>query len=214
MTRLTGITPTPQQFADAWAEEFGAVVQEAAGADGRLSMATARRIAMRAGPEFLISDNLMNFLDATGQKTVGAVKFIREARDYVERMAVEVAGPNQLLSLVEARNLPEDLQADFFYLRGKGLPDHMSMEEMSDRAKRIVLEAFADWSLAALSEVPGQVRGEREIASVPHPDDSNTTAHVYVARSKVWVSIGKTASASSDTPAVAWYDLGLFPLSE
>ncbi|MCB9746186.1 MAG: hypothetical protein H6740_26655, partial [Alphaproteobacteria bacterium] len=81
MTLLTGITPTPEQLADAWAEAFGEAIREAAGADGRLSAATARRMGRASGSAFLASDNLLNFLEATGQQTVGAEKFIRVARD-------------------------------------------------------------------------------------------------------------------------------------
>lgn len=212
MVKLTGMTPTPRQFADAWAEQFGDVVRQAGGRDGRLSQAEARRIAKRDAPDFLASDNAVNFFKATGQKTVSVEKFIRVASEYVEREASAVAGSNQKLSLLEARCLPKDLKDDFMFLRGKGLPERRTWAELGEEVAEFVHTAFADWSWETLPRPPWQVRGERPIVdSFSHPDDPNTRAYVYVAQDTIYVSIGKTANASSDTPEVGWYNLGPVP---
>ena len=119
MTVLKGITPTPAQLASAYREVFDSVIAEAGGRDGRITAASAERIGDRSDAGKLVADNLLNFLEKTGQKSVGVAKFQSVIADYVEREAKKAAGPNQRLSLLEIRNLPTDLIDDAMHLRGR-----------------------------------------------------------------------------------------------
>jgi hypothetical protein len=103
----------------AYREAFGPAIREAAGKDGRISRSEAERMADRDDAGQLVADNMQNFFDRTGQKSVSAEKFVNVVGDYAERQAERHAGPNQRLSLVEIRNLPDDLVADLQHLRGK-----------------------------------------------------------------------------------------------
>jgi len=119
MTILKGITPTPAQAAAAYKKHFGEAIDTAAGKDGRISRSEAARVAERLDAGALVSDNIANFLAATGQKSVSARKFKNVVADYVDATAQAAAGSNQRLSLLEIRNLPDDLQADLKHMRGK-----------------------------------------------------------------------------------------------
>lgn len=119
MTVLKGITPTPAQVAAAYREAFSEAIDQAGGKDGRISRNEAAKVAERADAGQLVSDNLVNWLEATGQKSVSANKFKGVVAAYAERMAAREAGPNQRLSLLEIRNLPDDLTPDLLHLRGK-----------------------------------------------------------------------------------------------
>jgi hypothetical protein len=111
--------PNIDQFAKAWTRGFAKAVREAGGRDGRLSLNEAKSIARRDDPLAVYGDNAVNYLERTGQKSVSIDKLIGKGHDYVLATAGKVAGSNRRLSLVEARNLPEDLRADFAQLRGK-----------------------------------------------------------------------------------------------
>jgi hypothetical protein len=119
MPVLKGITPTPAQVKNAYQEAFGPAIREAAGKDGRISPQEAARMAERADAGQLVADNLANFFERTGQKSVSAEKFVGVVGDYAARQAERHAGTNQRLSLVEIRNLPDDLVGDLLHLRGK-----------------------------------------------------------------------------------------------
>lgn len=114
--------PSPKDFASAWTRGFAAAVRSEAGKDGRLSRKEAERIAEQGGALAQFGDNAVNYLEHTGQKSVSVDKLIGKAHDYAFAVAEKAAGSNQRLSLVEAKNLPEDLRGDFFALRGKEDP--------------------------------------------------------------------------------------------
>lgn len=119
MTALDKITPTPAQVQAGYRKAFDVAIEQIAGKDRRISRSEAAKAAGRPDAGKLVSDNILNWLDATGQKSVGATKFMRTVAAYAGRMAERHAGPNQKLSLVEIRNLPADLVADLMHLRGK-----------------------------------------------------------------------------------------------
>ncbi len=119
MSVLKNVTPTPAQLSAAYREVFDSVIDAAGGKDGRISVASAERLAERSDAGKLVADNILNYLEKTGQKTVGVAKFQGVVADYVKREAEKAAGPNQRLSLVEIRNLPTDLIADAQHLRGR-----------------------------------------------------------------------------------------------
>jgi hypothetical protein len=114
--------PTPQEFATAWTRGFAAAVRSEAGRDGRLSLREAQRIAEQDGHLAQFGDNAVNYLEKTGQQSVSVNKLIGKGHDYAVAVSAKVAGDNNRISLVEARNLPDDLRADFFALRGKADP--------------------------------------------------------------------------------------------
>lgn len=209
MTTLTGTTPSPSQFAQAVRDRFGDVIRQAAGADGRLTRNEAEKIAQRDDAGWIVSDNAVNFLKFTGQKTVSAEKLVDKVTEYAEDRAAQVAGPNQRLSLVEARALPADLQAEFFYLRGKGLPDRVEPADLAAAVHNLVLDALDNESATRLSSPPWQVMGEDPIIeSLPHPA-SHTRAIVYVADNEIYFS--RAAPAGPGQSLVGWYHVGPVP---
>ena len=115
MPTLTN-APTPKQFAKAFTRGFAADVRRVAGRDGRLSKNEASKMTTQ------YRDNALNYLERTGQKSVSVNKLIGKAHNYAVAVAAKEAGPNQRLSLVEARNLPDDIRGDFYALRGKEDP--------------------------------------------------------------------------------------------
>lgn len=209
MPLLTGITPTPSQFRQAAIDRFGDKLREAAGADGRLTRNEAARIAEREDDAWILADNATNYLAITGQKTVSATKLLRKIGEYAEREASDVAGPNQRLSLVEARSLPDDLQAEFFYLRGKGLPDRVEPQTLKEGVHQMVVDALDAESMTRLDQPPWQVRGERPlIESIPHPS-SHTRAIVYLADDQIYLS--RAAPSGPGQSLVGWYHVGELP---
>ncbi len=207
-----GAAPTPEEFASAWDDAFGPVLRAAAGSDGRLTLAEAKRISRRDSPDWLASDNAAGFLGATGQRTIGAEVLRGKVRDYIVREARRIAGSNGRISLAEAARLPKDLRDDFLFLRGKGLPQHRTWNELAVEVRDLVGRAFADWRYPVLPQAPRAVRGERPILeSVRHPTDPSTRAIVYVADGRVYASIARSGTAAPGTPGVGWYDLGPVP---
>lgn len=119
MTRLRNITPTPTQAADAYREYFADAFRAAGGRDGRISRSEAEALAKRTDASKLVADNILAFLDETGQKSVSVRKIAEVVADYVKREAEAAAGPNQRLSLLEIRAMPKDLIDDLLHLRGR-----------------------------------------------------------------------------------------------
>lgn len=145
MTKLTGITPTPEQVEAAYRDTFGPAIQLAGGKDGRISRPSAERLAQSSNASKLVADNILSFLDATGQKTVGANKFTKVASDYARAAAEEAAGSNRKLSLVEIRNLPADLREDVRFLRGKSKLPPMLPQVTFTEAGLYPFIAYGEW---------------------------------------------------------------------
>ena len=209
MSKLSRITPTPAQFRTAVEEEFGPVIRSAAGADGRLTRNEAARIAERPDFGWVVSDNAVNYLTLTGQQTVSAEKLIRKLGEYAESQAEQVAGPNQKLSLLEARSITADLQAEFFYLRGKGLPERVEPVTLHDAVWALAKAALDSESMTKLPGPPWQVMGKRHlIENLPHPS-SKTRGIVYVADNNIYLS--RAASTGCGVGLVGWYLVGQVP---
>lgn len=209
MTTLRGKTPTPAELASAHKDRFSTVLRGAAGADGRITKSEAKKIRDRADPEWLVADNAVDFLEASGQQTVSAEKLIGVVHEALTASAAEAAGPNQRLSLVEARALPANLQAEFFYLRGKGLPDRVDPADVRSWAESAVKAALDAESGRRLSRPPWQVRGKRPVVEhIPHPATS-THARAYVADDQLYFS--RAAPAGGGTHLVGWYHVGPVP---
>lgn len=121
-----GRAPTVEQFGKAFRQGFEKALEEGAGRDGRLSLREAQRLK-ESGNVF--GDNAVNYLEKTGQQSVSVNKLLDRAEAYAFATAAKVAGPNRRLSLLEARALPKDLQADFFTMRGKNPPEDAGSSE-------------------------------------------------------------------------------------
>jgi hypothetical protein len=202
-------TPTVKAFTEAWTRKFAETVREAAGKDGRLSRTEAARIAEKAGGASLFSDNAVNYLEATGQKTVSAEKLIEAGRVYAERAATSAAGTDGLVSYVDATKLPKDLQADFLYLRGKGPIDvvERTPEQLRADVTDSVLRALDAGTLVKLSGPPAVVRGRSPVVeNIPH-DVSATRATAFVADGQIYIS----RASQTPSPLVGWYKVGPLP---
>jgi len=115
-------TPSVRIFTETWSKDFSEAVTRAAGKDGRLSIAEARKLAASAGPERVFADNALSHFEATGKKSVSVEVLAREMTAYAQRAAELAAGPDKKLSLADGARLPGDLVEDFFMLRGKAAP--------------------------------------------------------------------------------------------
>jgi hypothetical protein len=204
--------PSPAAFADAWVTAHSAALRAAAGQDGRLTAAAARRLEAAGGPSSLAGDNVESFLARTGQQSVGVDKFIREERARLVHEASAVAGPNHLVSRTEAERLPVDARQDFFALRGRTVntpPAILTGQALIDAVRSQVLAAFAPGAapVQRISGSPWQVLGHRPVVEdLQHPA-SNTRFRVYVAERQVFAS----RASSAPSPLVGWYRIGPAP---
>jgi Nuclease A inhibitor-like protein len=148
MPRITS-APTPKTFAKEWTKEFASAVRNAAGKDGRLSVAEAKKIASQSGAPALFADNALNFLAAKGQKSVDVEKLIASGYNYAYALADKVAGKDGKISQADAKKLPADLQADFAHLRGL---DAMEPPKAASAAKVASSMASAMKGLTYMSE--------------------------------------------------------------
>ncbi len=202
-----GPAPRPAEFAAAWRQKLGDVLCQASNTDGRLSRPEAERILERSDEGFIVADNALSFFERTGQKTVRVEKLIRVLGAEVETEVAKVAGPNQRLSLIEARMLPKEIREDVLYLRGKGLPKRVQPTDFKAAVRSMVQQVLDEESAIKLSAPPWQVMGKKPIIeNIPHPA-SNTRAIVYVADGQVYFS----RAASTPTPLVGWYHGGPAP---
>jgi hypothetical protein len=119
MTTLKNITPSPKQASAAYRETFAPAVKDAGGKDGRITRASAERLANTGDAGKLVADNIIDHLEKTGKKSVGVNVFLSAISATVETEVAAVAGANQRMSLVELRNLPNNLVPDLLHLRGK-----------------------------------------------------------------------------------------------
>ena len=209
MTVLRGITPTPEQLGNAWREAFGEAITDAAGADGRLSRAAAERIAQRGDAGRLASDNAVSFFERSGQKTVSAAKLLRVLGEDAAALGEAVAGRNRRISLREGERLPPRLQADFLYLRGKGLPEGRTYADFIADATTAVRAAVEGWTLRPVEGVPWQARNQRPITQF-YDAQRRANFYVYEGRGQLFVSIG-AAAGSPMRDRVGWYHVGDAP---
>lgn len=119
MTRLRDTTPTPEQAAQAYRTYFQDAFRAAGGRDGRISRTEAEALARRSDAAKLVADNILDYLDETGQKSVSAQKIAQIVAERVQREAEDAAGPNRRLSLLEIRTMPKNLVDDLLHLRGR-----------------------------------------------------------------------------------------------
>ena len=203
---ILGRAPTVSATRDAFEAWFAPIVREAAGRDGRLSVATAHRIAERRDNGRLASDNAVRVIEDSGQKTMSAEKLIGIEVRRLEDAAVAVAGPNQRVSLLEIRRLPRDLQDDILHLRGKRPvePAPRTMAEIQAAVTAQVTAALDAGRATQLRGVPFGVRGGRPIVeNIPHPG-SNTRAIAYLVDRTIYIS----RASPVPSPLVGWYRVG------
>src|SRR4051812_15074815 len=109
--RQHGMT-TAAQFARRFSDALAKTARSAAGADGKLSYAEARRaIASDRVPRYL-ADNLVNYFEKGHGRDLRAgasvEKLAADARRYAERAAKAAAGKDGILSASDAAHLPAD----------------------------------------------------------------------------------------------------------
>jgi len=112
-------SPSPATRADAWAKQFEKGVKKVAGADGRLSVNEAKKLAETTGPGKAFVDEAMDFFQRTGQQTVSVPKLVSTLRGQVEASAKKAAGADGRLSAADLAKLPKHLQADVAVLKGE-----------------------------------------------------------------------------------------------
>jgi hypothetical protein len=112
MPTLTA-APSPATFAKSFTRGFAAALRTAAGKDERLSTNEATKVVAP------YTDNAVNFLAHTGQKSVSVEKLISSGYKYAFALADKAAGPDGRVSLADADKLPADLKADYMKLRGR-----------------------------------------------------------------------------------------------
>lgn len=210
MPPILPTTPSPRTFTDAWTRKFEEVIRAAAGKDGRLSVSEALRIAERLDGGRLFSDNAVNYLRATGQKTVSANKLIAVASAYTERSAISAAGSDGRLSYPDAKTkLQPDLRDDFLYLRGKIVdPPQPTPAQLQRDVRDSVLRAFDNGTAKKLSGPPAIVKGRQQMLPDLRHEPSETTLRTWIADGRVYVS----RAANRPTDLVGWYDVGPVPL--
>lgn len=209
MTVLRGITPTPEQLGEAWKQAFEPTLRDAGGADGRISKASAARIAERDDAGRLAADNAVAFFERTGQKTVSVAKLLRVLGEDATTEGAAVAGRNRKVSLREGERLPARLQADFFYLRGKGLPDVRTHNDFITDATTQVRAAFEAGDLRRLEAVPWQARNRRPITQF-YDEARRANFYIFEGQGQLFLSIGASAG-SPLRDQVGWYHVGDAP---
>jgi Nuclease A inhibitor-like protein len=115
-------TPTVAKFVQTWSSDFKAAVKKAAGADGRLTLSEAQKLAQRPGADHVFADSAIAYLKTSGKKSVSVEVLTAEMKAYAQRSAEAVAGRDGKIGLREGAKLPTDLVEDFFLLRGKPAP--------------------------------------------------------------------------------------------
>jgi hypothetical protein len=114
--------PSPKAFVETWSTDFKAAVEKAAGKDGRLSLAEAKKIAKSVTGDAMFADTVEKFFTQTGQKSASVGSIVNDMKVYATRAAEQAAGGDGKISLADGNKLPADLKDDFFFLRGKTVP--------------------------------------------------------------------------------------------
>lgn len=209
---------SPAAFADAWTARYARALQEAAGRDGRLTKAAGERMGERADEGREAADDVVAFFARTGQKTASVPSFLAAQRRHVVDAAAAVAGPNQRLSLVEARALPVELRGDYAAVRGRptsdvaGAPVDDGPRPLEGEPLRAAVVAqvrafFAAGPDGKLAAPPWQVRGRRPVVESVVDGATGLRAEVFVAAGRTFASI----ASSAPSPHVGWYDVGPAP---
>lgn len=121
MAKITS-APSPKAFVETWSTDFKAAVEKAAGKDGRLSLAEAKKIAKSVTGDAMFADTVEKFFTQTGQKSASVGSIVNDMKVYAQRAAEQAAGADGKISLADGNKLPSDLKDDFFFLRGKTTP--------------------------------------------------------------------------------------------
>jgi len=127
MAKITS-APSPTTFSTAWAEELNAAVKRAAGNDGRLTAAEAKRMAKRDDGDQFYADDALKYLDLNQQKSVAISKLADWAPTYALAAGAQASGSDGRISFADATKLPPSLTEDFFLLRGRALPNGPASE--------------------------------------------------------------------------------------
>lgn len=114
--------PSPRLFTETWSADFKDAVTRAAGKNGKLSVAEAKKLAASASPDKMFADTALNLLKAAGNSAQSVEALVSSAKAYAQRAAEFAAGPDKRLSLADGAKLPSDLVEDFFLLRSRLLP--------------------------------------------------------------------------------------------
>jgi hypothetical protein len=117
MPKISG-APSVNTFATVWTNEFTAAVKRAAGSNGKLSAAEAKKMAASTNGDQLFADSAAALLKAKGNKATSVEVLAADAKAYAKRAAEVAAGADGKLSLADGAKLPKDLVEDFFFLRG------------------------------------------------------------------------------------------------
>ena len=112
-------TPTVKTFVETWSADFKEAVKKAAGPDGKLTSAEAKKLAKHPSSDRMFADTAVNYFKTTGTKSVDVDVIAADMKAYAQRAATAAAGADGTLSLADGKKLPTDLKEDFFVLRGK-----------------------------------------------------------------------------------------------
>ena len=115
-------TPSVKTFTETWSADFKDAVTRAAGKNGKLSVAEAKKLAASSAPDKMFADTALNLLKAAGNTAQSVETLVSSAKAYAQRAAEVAAGSDKMLSLADGAKLPKDLVEDFFLLRGKPAP--------------------------------------------------------------------------------------------
>ena len=88
--------------------------------------------------------NVRDFLESSGGPSMTKEELLEAGRQYALQNATSAAGPDGRISMADSERLPENLQADFKYLRTgelEGVVDDRGYD-FSDRVMDSVLDAY------------------------------------------------------------------------
>lgn len=143
MSRRLPAGPSPQRFADAWVKDVLApAVEKMAGNNNTVDISELD--ADLAAEALLAQDNVRDFLESSGGPSMTKEELLEAGRQYALQNATSAAGPDGRISMADSERLPENLQADFKYLRTgelEGVVDDRGYD-FSDRVMDSVLDAY------------------------------------------------------------------------
>lgn len=143
MSRRLPAGPSPQRFADTWVKDvLKPAVEKAAGNDGHVNLTELD--ADLAAEALLASDNMRDLLESSGSPSMTKEALLEAGHRFALEHATHAAGPDKRISMADAEKLPENLKADFNYLRTGELEDVLDDRGygFSDRIMDAVLDAY------------------------------------------------------------------------